>query len=88
MTYRWREHVGPLWDYEANRTYRSKEELEAWMVKCPVKLSGEALLASGAAKATDLDAWRVVIDKEVNGVLEQARNSPWPEASTLFDNVY
>ena len=29
MTYRWREHVGPLLDYEANRIYRSKEELEA-----------------------------------------------------------
>jgi TPP-dependent pyruvate/acetoin dehydrogenase alpha subunit len=88
MTYRWLEHVGPLWDYEANRTYRSKEELEAWMDKCPVRRSAESLLASGAANATDLDAWRVAIDKELTGVLEQARNSPWPKASTLFDNVY
>lgn len=88
MTYRWREHVGPLWDYEVNRTYRSKEELEAWMEKCPVKCFGESLLASDAATANDLGAWRVGINKEMNEVLEQARNSPWPEASTLFDNVY
>ena len=88
MTYRWREHVGPLWDYEANRTYRTKDELEAWMQKCPVKRSGESLLASGKAEATDLDAWRAAIDKEMNEVLEQAKNSPWPDTSTLFDNVY
>lgn len=88
MTYRWREHVGPLWDYEANRTYRSKEELEAWMEKCPVKRSGESLVAAGTASAGDMKKWREEVDKEVNDAITQARNSPWPEASTLFDNVY
>jgi TPP-dependent pyruvate/acetoin dehydrogenase alpha subunit len=88
MTYRWREHVGPLWDYEVNRTYRSKEELEAWMEKCPVKRAGESLIAAGTASARDLAAWRADTDKEVNEVLVQAKNSPWPEASSLFDNVY
>ena len=27
-------------------------------------------------------------NEEVNEILVQAKNSPWPEASTLFDNVY
>lgn len=88
MTYRWREHVGPLWDYEANRTYRSKAELEYWMEKCPVKRSGESLLAAGIASTKDLDQWLEEIDKEVSETIAKAKNSPWPEASTLFDNVY
>ena len=88
MTYRWREHVGPLWDYEVNRTYRSKEELEAWMEKCPVKRAGESLIAAGTANANDLAAWLADADREVNDAIVQAKNSPWPEASTLFDNVY
>lgn len=88
MTYRWREHVGPLWDYEANRVYRSKTELDEWMEKCPVKRSGESLLAAGVASMKDLDQWLDEIDKEVSETIAKAKNSPWPEASTLFDNVY
>ena len=88
MTYRWREHVGPLWDYEAHRTYRSKTELEAWMEKCPVKLVGDSLVATGTVTANDLVAWLNAIDSEVNDVMIQAKKSPWPEAYTLFDNIY
>jgi TPP-dependent pyruvate/acetoin dehydrogenase alpha subunit len=87
-TYRWREHVGPLWDYEANRTYRSKNELEAWMEKCPVKRCGKELLASGAATQKDLDSWLLEIDREIHGVLQKAKDSPWPQPSTLFENIY
>lgn len=87
MTYRWREHVGPLWDHEANRTYRSKAELDAWMEKCPVKRAGESLIAMGIADKKDLAAWLMDVDGEVNKVLFEAKNSPWPEGSTLFDNV-
>lgn len=88
MTYRWREHVGPLWDDEAKRTYRTRAELEAWMEKCPIKRWGEHLVKSSVAKAQQLDAWRAEIDAEVNGVLEEAKRAPWPDVSTLFDNVY
>jgi pyruvate dehydrogenase E1 component alpha subunit len=86
-TYRWREHVGPLWDHEANRTYRSKEEVEAWMGKCPVKRCGERLVAAGIASQRDLVAWKLETDEEILGVLSAAKNSPWPAASTLFQNV-
>lgn len=88
MTYRWREHVGPMWDYELKRTYRSRAEVEAWMEKCPVKRCGRWLLAKGVATQKDLDAWRAEIDHEINAVLAEAKASPWPQVSTLFDNVY
>jgi pyruvate dehydrogenase E1 component alpha subunit len=86
-TYRWREHVGPLWDHEVNRTYRSKEEVQAWMEKCPVKRWGERLLAAGVATQRDLDGWKAEIEEEIRGVLSQAKDSPWPAPSTLFENV-
>jgi TPP-dependent pyruvate/acetoin dehydrogenase alpha subunit len=88
MTYRWREHVGPLFDHEANRTYRSREELEQWMERCPVKRAGAALVASGAATDGDLAAWLAETDAEVHAAVAEARQAPWPEPSTLFENVY
>jgi pyruvate dehydrogenase E1 component alpha subunit len=88
MTYRWREHVGPLWDHEVNRTYRPKEEVEAWMEKCPVKRWGERMIASGAATRNDLDDWKAQIEREIQDVLARAKESPWPEVATLFDHIY
>ena len=88
MTYRWREHVGPLWDHEANRTYRSKEEVEAWMEKCPVKRCATQLLTLGTITQSDLDRWKQEIDAEILDVLVRAKKAPWPQASTLFDNIY
>ena len=88
MTYRWREHVGPLWDYEVNRPYRTKTELEDWMQRCPVARAGNNLVAAGIATPADLEIWRIEIEKEVSTVIEAARQSAWPEVSTLFENIY
>jgi TPP-dependent pyruvate/acetoin dehydrogenase alpha subunit len=88
MTYRWREHVGPLWDHEVNRAYRSKEELEAWMDLCPVKRMGQELISKGLVTQSDLDDWLLETNLLVNKTMETAFLSPWPKAETLFDNVY
>lgn len=88
MTYRWREHVGPLWDYEVNRTYRTKEELESWMGKCPVKRSGRALIDMGIAQQSDLDTWLSEVTLEITNVLKKSFDSAWPEPATLFENIY
>ncbi|MEJ7692844.1 thiamine pyrophosphate-dependent dehydrogenase E1 component subunit alpha [Daejeonella sp.] len=87
MTYRWREHVGPLWDYEANRTFRPKAELESWMEKCPVKRSGGKLISMGISQQSDLDSWRADINDEIENILQNAYDSPWPDPSTLFENI-
>ena len=40
MTYRWRGHVGPYYDWDAG--YRTQKEVEEWMKHCPIKaLSAE-----------------------------------------------
>ena len=87
MTYRWREHVGPHFDHELQRTYRSREEVESWMARCPVVRSGDRLMQLGIARAEQLDAWRAEIHTEVSADIEKARMAPWPEVSTLFQFV-
>ncbi len=87
MTYRWREHVGPHFDHELNRQYRTREELEAWMERCPVKRSGERLIEAGAANEDQLESWRAETQREVDAAIERARSAPWPQVSTLFDLV-
>ena len=87
MTYRWREHVGPHFDHDLKRTYRSREEVEGWMARCPVTRSRERLINSGIATAAQLDDWQNEMQKKVNADIDRARAAPWPAVSTMFDFV-
>jgi TPP-dependent pyruvate/acetoin dehydrogenase alpha subunit len=87
MTYRWHEHVGPQLDHEAGRVYRSKEEFDEWVARCPLTASGKALLQSGVVDQKTLDAWSSEMKTEIEGIFERVENDPWPEPSTLFENV-
>jgi pyruvate dehydrogenase E1 component alpha subunit len=87
MTYRWREHVGPFFDHELDRTYRTRQELELWMERCPVKRSGDRLVQYGLASRTELDVWQVSAQSEIDKAVERARNAPWPDVSTLLERV-
>lgn len=88
LTYRWLEHVGPYFDHELDRTYRTKCEVEAWMKRCPVKRSAEALVADGVARNEDLVQWEQEIQKSIAADIEKAFQDPWPDVETLLDNVY
>lgn len=87
-TYRWLEHVGPMFDHELGRNYRSREEVETWMLRCPVKRAERRLLQARRVSQADLDAWLNQIRVEFAEVVAQAKASPWPVVSSLFDNVY
>lgn len=85
MTYRWREHVGPQFDHEVNRTYRSKEEVESWMRRCPVKRSEQRLMELGISSRSELEAMHSRMRTTISETIERARQAPWPDVSTLFD---
>jgi pyruvate dehydrogenase E1 component alpha subunit len=87
-TYRWREHVGPMYDHELGRTYRTKEEVEAWMERDPVARTERRLIAKGLASTADIERWKNEIRAELDEVVKMAKGSAWPDPSTLFDNVY
>jgi len=87
-TYRWREHVGPMFDHELGRTYRTKEEVEAWMKRCPVKRQGRKLIGKGFATESEIHRWQQDIHQEMLQAVSDAKAAPWPQPATLFDNVY
>lgn len=85
-TYRWRGHVGPAWEW--NLGIRSREEVEEWMARCPIRALENDLLSSGAVRPEDLEEIRLRIDAEIEDAVTFARESPYPPAETLLRNVY
>jgi TPP-dependent pyruvate/acetoin dehydrogenase alpha subunit len=88
MTYRWLEHVGPNFDHELGRTYRSQNELREWMERCPVKCSAAALVAGGIVSEAELDRLDAEVLAEIEAAAKRARQAPFPEAEHLFENVW
>ncbi len=86
LTYRVREHVGPLFDYD--RGYRTKEEVDVWMAQCPIKRFTKKLIDEGIMNLADIkaneDKWQQLSDD----AYAKALKSPWPSADTLLNNVY
>ncbi len=85
-TYRFRGHVGPECDFE--KGCRPKEELESWMEKCPVKTYSEELIASKIINRTDISVMLSKIDLEIENAVRFAKESFYPKAGELFDDVY
>jgi TPP-dependent pyruvate/acetoin dehydrogenase alpha subunit len=53
-----------------------------------VTRAGQRLLDRGIATQVQLDGWRAEVKAEMACVVAEAKASPWPDASTLFENVY
>ena len=86
LTYRWREHVGPLWDYDAG--YRTKAEVEQWMARCPIRRLSEYILAGGACTQEELHRLRQGVQQEVDHAVAVARESPFPPVERLLEGTY
>lgn len=86
LTYRIREHVGPLHDYD--RGYRTKEEVDDWMAKCPIKKLSKELMSERLMTATEIAAeeekWANVAEESY----QRALKSPWPDVLSLTEHVY
>jgi len=82
-TYRWLGH----WTGDP-QVYRTREEVDEWKLKCPIKRYREKLISSGQVSETELDA----IEREEHEGVEDATvfalESPEPDPVTLMDNVY
>ncbi len=88
MTYRWREHVGPLYDHEMGRTYRSRAELEEWMARCPVKRARQRLLDGRHAAEGEIVLWEGEIEREIAAAVKAAKAAPQPSPADLFEHVW
>ena len=86
-TYRWLEHVGPLYDHEVNRTYRTKKELNLWQKKCPLNKLKSQILEKSYISEVELNDVASKIDRKLNNDLVRALKSSWPKPTDIFDNA-
>jgi len=85
-TYRWRGHVGP--SYDLDKGLRSKEELDEWMARCPIKLLEARLMSNALLTEAEVCRLRTEVGDEVDAAVAWARKSPMPAESELADYVF
>jgi pyruvate dehydrogenase E1 component alpha subunit len=83
FTYRYRGHSAA--DPEV---YRTKDEVEEWRQKDPVKVFRDRLLAEGVISEDYLQDLRERLERRVMEAVEFADNSPEPPLESLYDHLY
>ncbi|MBI5854357.1 MAG: pyruvate dehydrogenase (acetyl-transferring) E1 component subunit alpha [Nitrospirae bacterium] len=82
-TYRFRAHS--MYDAEL---YRTKEEVERWKQRDPVRLLSEGLRAQGVLTDAVLDKLETAIADEIADAVTFAEASPWEPVEDLTKDVY
>ncbi len=85
-TYRWRGHSGGESDIDLG--YRSQEELDEWMKKCPVKNFESFLLNNHLITNEEIKSIEGVFDKEIDEAFLFAKNSPLADEKDLLKYLY
>jgi 2-oxoisovalerate dehydrogenase E1 component len=93
-TYRTRAHAEGMGDFD----YRSREEVEEWKTRCPIRrlrqriLGGGNLADTGNGQAAERTAALEAVDAEVAHLIAEAQEfaekSPWPDPATATRHVY
>ncbi len=68
--------------------YRTKEEVESYKEKDPIKLIEQLMLEKGIASDEEIQAIKDRIKDEIEDAVEFAENSPYPDGSTLYEDNY
>jgi len=82
-TYRWKGHSKS----DANR-YRSREEIEAWKARCPIKRFRAWLIEGGYITAEEADRLEAGAKEEIDMAVRFAMASPDPSPEEVETDVY
>ncbi|MFM9056965.1 MAG: pyruvate dehydrogenase (acetyl-transferring) E1 component subunit alpha [Bacteroidota bacterium] len=82
-TYRYRGH-----SMSDPAKYRSKDEVEAYKAVDPIEQVRNALIENGFASESDIEAINDRINEVVEDSVRFAEESPYPDPSELFKDVY
>lgn len=82
-TYRYRGH-----SMSDPAKYRTKEEVEDYKAKDPIVVTRATILKKKYATESELNAIDEKIEEQVKASVEFAENSPWPDLSELYTDVY
>jgi pyruvate dehydrogenase E1 component alpha subunit len=67
--------------------YRTKEEVESWKARCPIKSLRERMIASKQATQSQFDQIQKETDAWVEDSVQFARTSPDPDPGTVLDHI-
>jgi|SwirhirootsSR3_FD_contig_81_2653938_length_1528_multi_2_in_0_out_0_2 pyruvate dehydrogenase E1 component subunit alpha len=82
-TYRFRGH-----SMSDPAKYRTKEEVEEWMKRDPIRILAERIYQLGIATEAQLKAIDDQAKQDVSRAVKFADESPVPDPATLYDDVY
>jgi pyruvate dehydrogenase E1 component alpha subunit len=82
-TYRYRGH-----SMSDPAKYRSKDEVEEYKAQDPLEKVRKTLIENGWYTESELEAWEEKIMQVVLDAVEFAENSPYPDESELYTDVY
>jgi pyruvate dehydrogenase E1 component alpha subunit len=83
VTYRYRGHS--MADPEE---YRSKEEVEEWRQRDPIKAFADRLVEEGVLTEDDVEGFDEKAIEIVDEAVQFADNSPFPDLDSLYDDIY
>ena len=86
ITYRWLEHCGPLEDIHLG--YRSQEEFDFWLARCPIRLHRKLLEDDGIVDEAAHAAIEAAIAAEIDDAVAFAQKSPFPDRSELGRHMF
>ena len=86
-TYRYYEHSLGL-NRIVRAPYRDDEEVEHWKARDPIKIHKERLLSQDIATQAEIDQLEQEVMQQIDEAVEFARQSPYPEPSALFEDMY
>lgn len=82
-TYRYRGH-----SMSDPAVYRTRDEVDTERENDPIPKLRNYMIKKKLAKAEEFEAMEAKIDQEVEDSVTFAENSPWPDASELYTDVY
>jgi len=85
-TYRWREHCGPHYDNQLG--YRTEAEFLSWQKLEPVARFEKWLEDNNLMSKEAMNDIREQVKKTIIQAFAFAKDSPFPDASTLAEHVY
>ena len=86
ITYRWLEHCGPLGDVHFG--YRTQEEFDSWVARCPIRLYRKLIEDDGLIDAAAHAALDAEIASEIDDAVAFAQQSPFPERTELSRHMF
>jgi len=84
LTYRWDGHFGG----DPGTGYRSKEEIEAWKQKCPIKRLKNILIQEGNLTEAEFATMTAHVYAELEEVAKRAEAAPLPRKAVDLGSIF